>query len=109
MAAGMNWGIFSLLGVVAFVLGGVAAFFIYLARRPAKVAPLVVAAGPAKPYGRGDPLLRRSDAHIHLAAGRFQPGGRVGHRCARGRAYPDTGVSTDDMRRMVPGSAHRIL
>ena len=31
----MNWGIFSLLAVVIFVLGGIAAFFIYLARRAA--------------------------------------------------------------------------
>jgi hypothetical protein len=33
MAKGMNWGIFSLLAVVVVVLGGVASFFIYLARR----------------------------------------------------------------------------
>jgi hypothetical protein len=38
MAQGMNWGIFSLLGVVGLVLGGVAAFFIYLARRSAAMA-----------------------------------------------------------------------
>ena len=34
-AESMNWGIFSLLVVVVFVLGGIAAFFIYLARRAA--------------------------------------------------------------------------
>jgi hypothetical protein len=33
MAKGMNMGIFALLGVVVMVLGGIAAFFIYLARR----------------------------------------------------------------------------
>ena len=33
MAAGMNWGIVSLLGVVGLVLAGVAAFFMFLARR----------------------------------------------------------------------------
>jgi hypothetical protein len=38
MAQGMNWGIFSLLAVIGVVLGGVAAFFIYLARRAAAVA-----------------------------------------------------------------------
>ena len=38
MAQGMNWGILSLLGVVGLVLGGVAAFFIYLARRSAAIA-----------------------------------------------------------------------
>jgi hypothetical protein len=29
----MNWGILSLLGVIVLVLGGVAGFFVYLARR----------------------------------------------------------------------------
>jgi hypothetical protein len=38
MAQGMNWGIFSLLGVIGLVLGGVIAFFVYLARRAAVVA-----------------------------------------------------------------------
>jgi hypothetical protein len=38
MAQGMNWGIFSLLAVVGVVLGGVATFFIYLARRAAAVS-----------------------------------------------------------------------
>ncbi len=33
MAKGMNWGIFSLLAVVGMVLGGVTAFFVFLARR----------------------------------------------------------------------------
>jgi hypothetical protein len=35
MAAGMNWGIFSLLGTIVFVLGGVAGSFWFLARRAA--------------------------------------------------------------------------
>lgn len=35
MAAGMNWGILSLLGIIVFVLGGVAGFFVFLARRSA--------------------------------------------------------------------------
>ena len=38
LAVGMNWGIFSLLGVVACVLGGIASFFIYLARKSAAAA-----------------------------------------------------------------------
>jgi len=38
LAKAMNWGILSLLGVVVFVLGGIAAFFIYLARRAAMTA-----------------------------------------------------------------------
>jgi hypothetical protein len=33
LALGLNWGIFSLLGVVIFVLGGFAGFFIYLVKR----------------------------------------------------------------------------
>jgi len=36
MAEGMNWGILSLLGVILTVLGGIAAFFISLARNAAK-------------------------------------------------------------------------
>lgn len=37
LAKGMNWGIFSLLVVVVGVLGTIASFFIYLARRAAAV------------------------------------------------------------------------
>ena len=33
MAHGLNWGIFSLLLVVVLMLGGIASFFVYLARR----------------------------------------------------------------------------
>lgn len=44
MAKGMNMGIFALLGVVVVVLGAIASFFIYLARRanarPSSVQPL---------------------------------------------------------------------
>lgn len=35
MAAGMNWGILTLLGVIVCVLAGVAGFFVFLARRSA--------------------------------------------------------------------------
>ena len=38
MAQGMNWGIFALLGVVTCVLGGIAAFFIQVARRSSALA-----------------------------------------------------------------------
>jgi hypothetical protein len=38
MAQGMNWGIFSLLAVIAVVLGGVTSFFVYLGRRSAAAA-----------------------------------------------------------------------
>jgi heme/copper-type cytochrome/quinol oxidase subunit 2 len=42
MAEGMNWGIFSLLGIIGFVLAGVAGFFVFLARR---------SPGPSGPQG----------------------------------------------------------
>ena len=38
MTEGMNWGIFTLLGVVVPVLGGFLAFFIYLIRRSEALA-----------------------------------------------------------------------
>ena len=38
MAAGMNWGILSLLGMIFLVLGGVAGFFVFLMRRSAAMA-----------------------------------------------------------------------
>ena len=39
MAKGMNAGIFSLLGVVVTVLGSIAGFFIYLAKKSGAAAP----------------------------------------------------------------------
>ena len=38
LAEGMNMGIFSLLAVVVVVLGGIASFFVYLAKRSSAVA-----------------------------------------------------------------------
>ncbi len=38
LAKGMNMGIFSLLAVVVSVLGGIAGFFVYLARRSSTAA-----------------------------------------------------------------------
>jgi heme/copper-type cytochrome/quinol oxidase subunit 2 len=47
LASAMNWGIFSLMAVVVSVLGGIAGFFVYLARRSAaQNAP-----APAVPQG----------------------------------------------------------
>jgi hypothetical protein len=43
MAQGMNWGILSLLGMIAMVLGGVAGFFVYLARKSAALSRLPAA------------------------------------------------------------------
>lgn len=39
MAAAMNWGILTLLAVIVAVLGGIAAFFAFLARRAAGAVP----------------------------------------------------------------------
>lgn len=51
LAKGMNWGIFSLLATVIFVLGSVASFFVFLGKRgaasPADAAP-AAAAEPAR-------------------------------------------------------------
>jgi hypothetical protein len=38
LAKGFNWGVFTLLGVVGFVLSGFVAFFIYLAKRSAAMS-----------------------------------------------------------------------
>jgi hypothetical protein len=52
LAIGLNWGIASLLGVVVLVLGGIAGFFIYLARRSAGAASGSPAIGaPSSPSG----------------------------------------------------------
>lgn len=40
LAAGLNWGIASLLVVVTLVLGGIAAFFVHVARRTAAAESL---------------------------------------------------------------------
>jgi len=48
LAAGMNWGIFSLLAVVVSVLGGIAACGIYFVRRAAALsATAAVGAAPS--------------------------------------------------------------
>ena len=38
MAKGMNWGIFSLLAVIVPVLGAIAGFFVFLAKKSAQAA-----------------------------------------------------------------------
>jgi hypothetical protein len=50
LAEGMNWGIFSLLGMVVFVLASIASFFVFLAWKAAAVAGVDVdsAASPKK-------------------------------------------------------------
>jgi hypothetical protein len=48
MAKGMNWGIFSLLGVVVVVLGSVASFFVFLGKKAASAANEQAAAESAQ-------------------------------------------------------------
>ena len=38
MAEGMNWGIFTLLGIIGLVLVGVASFFVFMIRRAAALS-----------------------------------------------------------------------
>ena len=52
MAKGMNWGIFSLLGVVAVVLGGVTSFFVFLGKKSAAVSAASVAAAKVESTDR---------------------------------------------------------
>ena len=62
MAKGMNWGIFSLLVVVVTVLGGIAAFFIYLARKSAATSLVVGGASvPASHPEHGSTFSAQSD------------------------------------------------
>ena len=51
MAKGMNWGIFSLLAVVVFVLGSIATFFVFLAKRSA-TPPANAACATISPLNR---------------------------------------------------------
>ena len=45
LAEGMNWGIFSLLAVVVCVLGSIAGFFVFLAKKSAAVSAAQAATG----------------------------------------------------------------
>lgn len=60
----MNWGIFTLLGVIVSVLGGVASFFVYLARKSAATAALkaVTVASSALAEEEPDPEHANADA-----------------------------------------------
>lgn len=48
MAKGMNWGIFSLLGVITVVLGSIATFFVFIGKKSAAAANLPDADSAAK-------------------------------------------------------------
>jgi hypothetical protein len=68
MAAGMNWGILSLLGMIVVVLGGVAAFFIFLARRSAALAHSNGGAGAVPEPGGPENASPLADELPELAA-----------------------------------------
>jgi hypothetical protein len=92
MALGMNWGIFSLLAVIVSVLGTIAGFFIFIARRSAAVAAVPAKALPRESADGVCPQPRIAPARGHSAvnkrwmAGTIQRVGRLAHLCARGRA-----------------------
>ncbi len=76
LAAGMNWGIMSLLGFIVFVLGAVASFFIFLTRRSATLRAAASLEGvaqepaePAEPAFRAE-FVRRGAPRSSLAASR---------------------------------------
>lgn len=95
MAAGMNWGILSLLGMIVLVLGGVAAFFVFLASRS---APLAAMNGELGISAKLD-LDRPSQAHTVgtwqvaplpacARVGPVSPLQRRRHRCAGSHSEP---------------------
>jgi len=89
MAAGMNWGIFSLLGIVVLVLGGIAGFFIYLARR---AAALQATAPPAAPGICPGPKRHRAVSTASLPARAAGTGWRHPDRAGRpGRSLASNG------------------
>jgi hypothetical protein len=49
LAKGMNWGIFSLLGVVVVVLSSIATFFVFLAKKAANFPDGLPAAPASEP------------------------------------------------------------
>jgi hypothetical protein len=74
MAAGMNWGILSLLAMIILVLGGVGGFFIFLARRSASMAPQAyLPSSEPKAMGAEAKELSADDHHLvhRSAAARF--------------------------------------
>ena len=68
MAAGMNWGIVSLLGIIVLMLGGVASFFFFLAKRSARAAQ-ANAAAVAESWDANWPAVDESPANAPLARG----------------------------------------
>lgn len=84
MAAGMNWGIASLLGTIVFVLGVVAGFFIFLARRSVKLASEVASSSPERVAKKATSteISHRLEAEPLAARGIFGPVSALARRRA---------------------------
>ena len=110
MAAGMNWGIFSLLAVIVTVLGGIAAFFVFLARRAAKLAAapaakrLLEPADAAGPHPWRAAVFGRSDVPKRWGLGTLLPARPVGACGARSRAQAGPAVFGGSPRAAGSGS-----
>jgi hypothetical protein len=66
LAAGMNWGIFSLLACIGGVLGGVAAFFVFLSRRAARTNSAAAAQFDEEHIAEPDFMRRNEPPHPAL-------------------------------------------
>ena len=87
LAAGMNWGILSLLVLIVLVLGGVAGFFVYLARRSRGLA-LVAEQQVFPGFSDAEVVNRRGDVHSGAANLNRTPahrGGMPRPTCLSGR------------------------
>ncbi len=111
----MNWGIFSLLAVVVFVLGSIASFFIYLARRSVAVAAGTAAAlrresaGATWAYRQSAPGSGGGNVRKHWNIGTLQPVAGAEPRCARGRAQSGPAGWCSSVRRAGPKPPHPTL
>lgn len=115
MAAGMNWGIFSLLAMIVTVLGGVAAFFVFLARRSAAASPrpatakLAAAVGETWQSPRSAAALERIEDRKHWLVGAFQPSGRARPGCAQGQTHAGPAAFNAGNRAIGPASNNPLL
>jgi hypothetical protein len=73
MAAGMNWGILSLLVMILLMLGGVAGFFVFIARRSTRLGTAVNSPDAALGDDGGSPSRSRSARWSASASGLAYP------------------------------------
>lgn len=105
MAAGMNWGIISLLGMIVAVLGGVAGFFVFLIRRSVKAAPATEAA-LAQSWDAHWPVVEQPAEQAFVAEPLPRGGlkresslARQRKHCAHGGVRPPSGAATTPSER----------